>query len=74
MSLKGLCVLVGRDIGLRVIEKVGVLFLTLFDEYILRAFLVFNMKNSGYFKLLRECSVYLNSSSRYCGLHIQSAR
>ena len=37
-------------------------------------FLAFNMKNFGYFKLLREYSIYLNSSFRYCRLHILRAR
>ena len=37
-----------REIGLWVMGKVGLFFLGLFDEYILRDFfLVFNMKNFG---------------------------
>ena len=70
-----LCVLVDREICLWVMGIVGLVFFGLFDECILRSFffLALNMKNFGYFRLLRECSMYLNSSLRYCGLHILSA-
>ena len=48
---------------------------SLFDECMLRAFfLAFNMKNLGNFKVLKEFSIYLNSSSQYCGLNILRTR
>ena len=56
----------GRDISLWVIVIVWLVFFSLFDECILKAF-------CGYFRLLRECSMYLNSSLRYCELHILSS-
>ena len=70
-----LCMLMGREIGLWVMGIVGLVFLGLFDECILRTFffLAFNMKHFGYFRLLRECSMYSNSILRYCGQHILSA-
>ena len=46
LSLNGLCVLVGREIGLWVVGIVGLFFLDLFDVCILKAFfLAFNMEN-----------------------------
>ena len=65
LSERGLlCVLVGREIDLWIMGIVGVFFLSLFDECILRAFFqVFDMKHLGFFRLLRECSMYLDSSS-----------
>ena len=48
-----LCGLVGREIGLWVMGIVGLFFSGLYDECILRAFfLVFNIKNYGYFRLV----------------------
>ena len=60
LSKRGLlCVLVGWEIGLWVMRIVRLFFWNLFDECILRAlFLTFNMKDLGYFRLLRECSMY----------------
>ena len=61
--------LVWLDLGLNL--GVGVFFLSLMDECMLRAFSqTFSIKNFLYLKLLRECLIYLNSSSQYCGLHI----
>ena len=65
----------GREIGQWVMEIVGLFFLDLFDECILRAFsLLSNMKNFRYFRLLAECSMYSNSSSGYCGLGMNRQR
>ena len=66
-----LCVLVGREIGLWVMGMVGFVFFGLFDECILRAFfLALNMKKFWYFRILKECSMNSNSSTRYCRVHI----
>ena len=63
-----LCMFVGREIRLWVTGIVGLVFFGLFDKCILRAFfLAFNKKSFGYFRLLRECSMYSNSLLRYCG-------
>ena len=49
-------------------------FIYSFDECILRDFfLAFNIRNFGYFRLLRECSMNSNSSLRYCRLYFLSA-
>ena len=53
---------------------VGLFFLDLFNECISRAlFLAFDMKKFGYFRILRKCPMYSNSSSMYYGQHILSA-
>ena len=54
--------------GIKQTTGLVVIFHSLFIEFLQ----TFNMKILGYFSLLRECFMYLNSSSRCCGLHILS--
>ena len=49
-----LCVFVGRDIDLWVMEIVGLVFFGLIECILRVFFLTFNMKNFGCLKLLRE--------------------